>query len=65
MHGFSLVGQAGRFELISMYRIEGWILVSRVYLIGYLEGRDLYITLLYSLTLPLSSPPHATSCIYS
>jgi len=34
------------------------------YSIGYLGGRNLYITLLYFLTLLLSFPLHTTSCIY-
>jgi len=46
-----------------MHGVEGWILVSWVYSIGHLEGRNLYITLLYVLTLPLSFSPHSTSCI--
>jgi len=43
----------GRLELISMHGMEGGIWVSRVHLIGYLLGRNLYITPLLSLPLSL------------
>jgi len=58
----------GRVQLVWMQRIERigqWAAGFLGYLYWLLGRRNLYITLLYFLTLPFSFPPHATSCIYS